>query len=56
VAYFVRNSQTAYSVAQLLINLLIIALAGQVALGYQLGVSVGIVGALVAVYFYLKGN
>jgi hypothetical protein len=47
---------TGYTVAQLLINLFIIAMAGQVALGYQLVVSVGIVGALVAVYFYLKGN
>jgi hypothetical protein len=31
-------------------------LAGQVALVYQLGVAIGIMGALVAVYFYLKGN
>jgi hypothetical protein len=47
---------TGYTVAQLLINLLIIAMAGQVALGYQLGVSVGIVGGLVAVYVIVKGD
>ena len=47
---------TGYTVAQLLINLLIIVLAGQVALGYQLVVSVGITGTLAALYIYVKGN
>ena len=47
---------TGYTVAQLLINLFIIALAGQVALGYQLVVSVGITGTLAALYIYVKGN
>jgi len=47
---------TGYTVAQLLINLLIIFLAGQLCLTQQLMVSIGITGALVAVYFYLKGN
>ena len=47
---------TAYTLAQLGINLLIIALAGQVALGYQLVVSVGITGGLAALYIFVKGN
>ena len=47
---------TGYTVAQLLINLFIIAMAGQVALGYQLVVSVGITGGLVALYIIVKGN
>jgi len=45
---------TGYTVAQLLINLLIIAMAGQVALGYQLVVAIGIVGVLAAVYVIVK--
>ena len=47
---------TGYTVAQLLINLLIIVLAGQVALGYPLGVAIGIMGGLAAVYVYVKGD
>ena len=45
---------TAYTLAQLVINLLIIALAGQLSLAYQLVVSVGITGGLVAVYVIVK--
>jgi hypothetical protein len=47
---------TGYTLAQLLINLLIIALAGQLSLAYQLVVSVGITGGLSAVYVYVKGD
>jgi len=47
---------SAYTLAQLLINLLVIVLAGQVSLAYQLLVSVGIMGGLAAVYVYVKGK
>ncbi len=47
---------TAYTLAQLLINLVIIVLAGQLSLTQQLLVSIGITGGLVALHIYVKGN
>jgi len=47
---------TAYTLAQLVINLLIIALAGQVALAYQMLVAIGITLVLATVYVIVKGN
>jgi len=47
---------TGYTVAQLLINILIIVLAGQLSLEYQMVVSAGIIGGLAALYIFIKGN
>jgi len=45
---------TGYTIAQLLINLLVIVLAGQLSVSYQLLVSIGITGGLAAVYVIVK--
>ena len=47
---------TGYTVAQLLINLLVIVLAGQLSLTQQLLVSIGITGGVAAVYVIVKGD
>ena len=47
---------TGYTVAQLLINLLIIVLAGRLSLAYQVVVSTGITVGLAAIYVYVKGD
>ena len=47
---------TGYTLAQMLINLLIIAMAGQLSLAYQMVGLVGITVGLAGMYVYVKGD